>query len=72
MHDLEEVADVMKTVDKRVEGTSVPSARKKTIIEVYDLVRHEAEQGVSGSLQEGQERVHRLDLNLSIDSALVS
>ena len=37
---LEEVGEVMKTVNKRVEGTPVPRTEKKKVTEVYDLVRH--------------------------------
>jgi hypothetical protein len=52
---LEEVGEVMKTVNKRVEGTPVPRAEKKKVTEVYDLVRHKP----TKDYQEVYEKVKR-------------
>ena len=37
---LQDVEDVMKTLNKRYTGTPIPRIKKKTVTEVYDLVRH--------------------------------
>lgn len=37
---LQDVEDVMKALNKRYAGTPIPRVKKKTVTEVYDLVRH--------------------------------
>jgi methylamine--corrinoid protein Co-methyltransferase len=37
---LQDVEEVMKTLNKRYTGTPIPKVKKKVVTEVYDLVRH--------------------------------
>jgi len=60
---LKDVAEVMKTVNKRVEGLPIPRVKKKTITEVYDLIKHRP----SREYQEVYEKVKKEYADLGLE-----